>query len=263
MPVPQDLNFLVGWASRPPEKYNFNWFPGRAWGTHIQRLCLVASQRRIAMIQTATKPVTFEEFLDWKPENGRYELHNGGIVEMSQPLGRHEKVIGFSARKLTVEFDRLNLPYFIPKQALVKPPENESAYSPDVLILNEANLASEPLWQKFSTVTQGGSIPLVIEVVSTNWQDDYLRKVGEYELIGIPEYWIVDYLGLGGRRFIGNPKQPTISVYQLVDGEYQISLFRGDDNIESAAFPELKLTAQQVFQAGLTADEIAANTDIG
>jgi len=45
------------------------------------------------MIETATKPVTFEEFLDWKPENGRYELHNGGIVEMSQPLGRHEKVI--------------------------------------------------------------------------------------------------------------------------------------------------------------------------
>ena len=49
----------------------------------------------------------------------------------------------------------------------------------------------------------------------------------------------------------------------IVDGEYEISLFRGDDNIESAAFPELKLTAQQVFQAGLTADEIAANTDIG
>ncbi|WP_445173612.1 Uma2 family endonuclease [Microcoleus sp.] len=215
------------------------------------------------MIQTATKPLTFEEFAEWKPENGRYELHNGGIVEMSQPLGGHEKVIGFSARKLTVEFDRLNLPYFIPKQALVKPPENESAYSPDVLILNEANLASEPLWQKFSTVTQGASIPLVIEVVSTNWQDDYLRKVGEYELIGISEYWIVDYLGLGGRRFIGNPKQPTISVYQLVDGEYQISQFRGDDNIESAAFPELKLTGQQVFQAGLTADEIAGNTDIG
>jgi len=215
------------------------------------------------MIQIATKPLTFEEFVEWKPEKGRYELHNGGIVEMSQPLGRHEKVIGFSARKLTVEFERLNLPYFIPKQALVKPPENESAYSPDVLILNEANLASEPLWQKFSTVTKEASIPLVVEVVSTKWQDDYLRKVGEYELIGIPEYWIVDYLGLGGRRFIGNPKQPTISVYQLVDGEYQISQFRGDDNIESAAFPELKLTAQQVFQAGLTADEIAANTDIG
>ncbi|NJK76551.1 MAG: Uma2 family endonuclease [Microcoleus sp. SU_5_6] len=205
------------------------------------------------MIQTATKPVTVEEFLEWKPEDGRYELHNGGIVEMSQPLGGHEEVIGFSARKLTVEFDRLNLPYIIPKQALVKNLENDSAYSPDILILNRPCLASEPLWNNFSTVTQGESIPLVVEVVSTNWQNDYLRKAGEYELIGIPEYWIVDYLGLGGRRFIGNPKQPTISVYQLVDGEYQISQFRGDDNIESVTFPELTLTAQQIFQAGLTA----------
>ncbi|MEG4446530.1 Uma2 family endonuclease [Microcoleus sp. AT9_B5] len=211
------------------------------------------------MIQTATKTLTFEEFAEWKPENGRYELHNGEIVERSQPLGDHEEVIGFLARKLTVEFDRLNLPYFIPKQALVKPPENESAYSPDIPILNRPNLASEPLWQKFSTVTQGASIPLVIEVVSTNWQDDYIKKVGEYELIGIPEYWIVDYLGLGGRRFIGNPKQPTISVYQLVDGEYEVSLFRGNDRIESPTFPELNLTAKQVFQAGMTGDEIVGD----
>ncbi|MEG4850629.1 Uma2 family endonuclease [Microcoleus sp. B5-D4] len=211
------------------------------------------------MIQTATKTLTFEEFAEWKPENGRYELHNGEIVEMSQPLGKHEKVVGFSARKLTAQFDRLNLPYFIPKQALVKPLENESAYLPDILILNETNLASEPLWENFSTVTQGASIPLVVEVVSTNWQDDYIKKVGEYELIGIPEYWIVDHLGLGGRRFIGNPKQPTISIYQLVDGEYEVSLFRGDETIESPTFPELNLTAKQVFQAGLTPGEIAGD----
>ncbi len=204
------------------------------------------------MIQIATKPVTFEEFAEWKPETGHYELHNGEIVEMSQPIGKHEKVVGFSARKLTAQFDRLNLPYFIPKEALVQSSENESAYSPDVLILNETNLASEPLWEKFSTVILGASIPLVVEVVSTNWQDDYIKKVGEYELIGIPEYWIVDYLGLGGRRFIGNPKQPTISIYRLIDGEYEISQFRGDDRIESPTFPELDLTAQQVFQAGLT-----------
>jgi Uma2 family endonuclease len=38
--------------------------------------------------------------------------------------------------------------------------------------------------------------------------------------MGIPEYWIVDYAALGGRTFIENPKQPTISVYQLVEGEY-------------------------------------------
>ena len=209
------------------------------------------------MIQTATKPLTFEEFAEWKPENGRYELHNGEIVEMSQPLGDHEEVIGFLGSELNAESRRLKLPYIFPKQALVKKIENLSAYSPDILILNRSNLASEPLWQKFSTVTQGTSIPLVVEVVSTNWQNDYIKKVGEYELIGIPEYWIVDYLGLGGRRFIGNPKQPTISIYRLVDDEYEVSLFRGNDRIESPTFPELNLTAKQVFQAGLTAGEIA------
>lgn len=45
----------------------------------------------------------------------------------------------------------------------------------------------------------------------------------------MPEYWVVDYLGLSGRRFIGNPKQPTISIYQLVEGEYQVSQFRKSD----------------------------------
>jgi Uma2 family endonuclease len=55
---------------------------------------------------------------------------------------------------------------------------------------------------------------------------------------------------LGGRRFIGNPKQPTFSIYQLIDGEYQVKQFRGGEGIEFPTFPELKLTAQQVFAKG-------------
>lgn len=202
------------------------------------------------MTQALPKKVTFEEFLEWKPDGGRYELHNGVIVEM-QPSGDHEEIIGFLATKLTLEYSRLNLPYFIPKTALVKPYEKETGYSPDVLILNRPNLVNEPLWKKSSTVTQGSSVALGVEVVSTNWRDDYLIKAGEYEEIGIPEYWIVDYLGLGGRRFIGNPKQPTISVYYLVEGEYQVSQFRGGDRIQSPTFPQLNLTAQQIFQVGV------------
>jgi Uma2 family endonuclease len=66
--------------------------------------------------------------------------------------------------------------------------------------------------------------------------------------MGIAEYWIVDYLGLGGKRFIGNPKQPTISVYNLVEGEYQVNQFRENDLIESVVFPELNLTAEQIFK---------------
>ncbi|MBD2254455.1 Uma2 family endonuclease [Nostoc parmelioides] len=204
------------------------------------------------MTQALPKIVTFDEFIAWYPENSgvRYELHNGEIVEMAQPTGKHERIKGFSAAELTLEFRRLNLPYFIPTQAIVRPPERESGYFPDVLILNDAALADEPLWEKSSTVTKGTSIPLVIEVVSTNWRDDYYLKLADYEEMSIPEYWIVDYAALGARKFIGNPKQPTFSVYQLIDGEYQVTQFRGSDKIISPTFPELNLTAEQVFNAG-------------
>ncbi|WP_193198966.1 Uma2 family endonuclease [Nostoc sp. MG11] len=200
------------------------------------------------MLQPLVEPITFEEFLEWKPENGRYELHKGVIVEM-QPTGDHELVKAFLIRELNFEIRRLNLAYSIPSQALVKAVDKKSGYIPDVLILNLPNLANEPLWKKSSTVSQAESIPLIIEVVSTNWRDDYFLKFGEYEEMGIPEYWIVDYAALGGKRFIGNPKQPTISVYALVDGEYQVTQFRGKDRIQSLTFPELNLTAEQVFQA--------------
>jgi Uma2 family endonuclease len=204
------------------------------------------------MIQALRKLVTFDEFIAWYPENlqQRYELHDEVIVEMAPPTGDHEEVVGFLALNISIEIGRLKRTFFIPKTAFIKPLENESAYSPDVLILNRTNLVNEPLWKKESTVSQAASIPLVIEVVSTNWRDDYLKKVADYEAVGIPEYWIVDYAALGGKRFIGNPKQPTIWVYSLVDGEYQVRQFRGSDCIISSAFPELNLTAEQIFQAG-------------
>lgn len=201
------------------------------------------------MVQSLSQKtlVTFEEFAQWKPENGKYELHDGVIVEMPQPTGDHENVVGFLTLEISVDIKQLGLPYFIPKTALIKPPDNESAYSPDIMVVNRSNLIHEPLWKKQSTVTQGASIPLVIEVVSTNWRDDYFTKLGQYEAVGIPEYWIVDYAALGGRRFLGSPKQPTISIYSLVEGEYQITQFRDDNQIVSPTFPQFSLTANRIF----------------
>jgi Uma2 family endonuclease len=63
--------------------------------------------------------------------------------------------------------------------------------------MNQKNHSSEPLCKNSSTVTQAASVPLVIEVVSTNWQNDCGHKLVDREILGIPEYWIIDYLGLG------------------------------------------------------------------
>ncbi|MBO3458896.1 Uma2 family endonuclease [Aetokthonos hydrillicola Thurmond2011] len=206
-----------------------------------------------AQIQTQTNPktYTFDEFIEWYPENSpvRYELHNGVIIEMAPPTGDHEDIVGFLTEQIVSAFKERKLPYTIPKSALVKTPDGESAYIPDVLVLNRDNLKNEPLWKKESTVLYPESVALVVEVVSTNWRDDYYNKFANYEEIGIPEYWIVDYAALGGRKFIGNPKQPTVLVCELIDGEYQITPFRGSDLIVSRTFPDLNLTAQQVFDS--------------
>ncbi|MCF3623925.1 Uma2 family endonuclease [Planktothrix agardhii 1801] len=195
--------------------------------------------------------MNLEEFFEWYPDgHGRFELHNGVIVKM-QPTGTDEQVAGFLALELGVEIKRLNLPFFIPRQGLVKAIDSDKlAYIPDVMVLDFNAIMNESMWKKRSTITQGTSIKLAIEVVSTNWQDDYLMKLGEYEKLGIGEYWIVDYLGLGGRRYIGDPKQPTISVCSLVEGEYMVNLFRGKDIVRSLTFPELNLTTEQIFQIG-------------
>ncbi len=205
------------------------------------------------MLETLLKVTTFDEFIDGLPEssNVRYELHNGNIVEMSQPVGDHEESKGFLTVEISFEIKRLALPYSIPSQTIVRPDGKDSGYIPDILVLNRTNLVNEKRWKKESILSDGASIPLAIEIVSTNWRDDYHLKFADYEEMGIFEYWIVDYAALGGRNFIGNPKQPTISVCNLVDGEYQISKFCDRDRIISQAFPELNLTANQIFQAGV------------
>ncbi|MEG4799085.1 Uma2 family endonuclease [Microcoleus sp. ARI1-B5] len=211
------------------------------------------------MMQTIQKTVTFDEFAAWYPENSvrRYELHNGVIVEMPLGTGDHSEVTGFISGEINVEIRRLQLPYSIPGDCLLKPVRNEAGYQPDAIVLDRSQLTNEPRWKKESIITMGPSVRLAVEVVSTNWRDDYFLKASDYEEMGIPEYWIVDYLGLGGRKFIGNPKQPTLSVCQLVDGEYQVKQFRGDDTVESPAFPELNLTAGQIFRAGLPPSELS------
>lgn len=203
------------------------------------------------MVQSLPTPVSFDEFIRWYPEFAEqgYELHDGVIVEMPKPTGKHSEVAGFIISELNFEIRRLQLPDLIPKECVVKSADERSGYEPDVIVLNREALKEEPRWDRESIITLGRSVRLIVEVTSTNWQDDYLTKLRDYEALGIQEYWIVDYLGLGGRLHIGYPKRPTFSVYSLVDGEYEVQQFRGSDRIASPTFAELVVRAEQVFAA--------------
>jgi Uma2 family endonuclease len=199
------------------------------------------------MTYTPQKLLTFEDFLQQYGEDSRYELSDGELLEM-EPTGTHEGVAGKVATKIGVEIDRLNLPFLIPKTCLLRPSlDNATARRPDVIVLDELALVDEPQWQYEPVILRGQSVKLVVEVVSTNWENDYARKVEEYALMGIPEYWIVDFRGLGGMRFIGDPKQPTWTVNRLVGREYEATMFRCGEPIVSPLFPELRLRLDDVM----------------
>ena len=199
------------------------------------------------MTYTTTKVLTFNEFIVQYGDNPRYELIDGELRDM-EPTGSHEAVTGQIIGYIFVEILRSRRNWIAPKNCLIKPPAMAAtALRPDAIVLDEAKLTREPLWQKEPIVCNGNTIELVVEVVSTNWQDDYARKIEEYALLGIPEYWIVDYLGIGGIAFIGKPKQPTFTVCQLVGETYNQQQFRLGESILSPTFPELQLRLDDIL----------------
>ena len=201
------------------------------------------------MVQLQPKLLSIREFIDRYGDNPQYELIDGELIDL-EATGIDEQVAGFIGRKLNVAIDQQNAPYLIPHRCLIKLLGTETAFRPDVIVLDQSQLAQEPLWQQEPTICRGTSVKLIVEVVSSNWQNDYARKTEDYALLSVPEYWIVDYLGLGGRDYIGTPKQPTIMVCELIGDRYQKRLIRGDDLLRSSAFPTLSLTATQIFAAG-------------
>lgn len=203
-------------------------------------------------IITQTDPITFEEFLQWDDGSDRsFELIDGIPVPVDEPNANHEDVADDLCDLLKAHCSDRQLPY-VPKrlkQIRLKtlPGEKERSRKPDIVIFAQAE------WQKMKGLSKSAAAyicpPMVIEVVNNNWRDDYLTKLAEYGELGIAEYWIVDYAAIGGRLYIGNPKQPTISVYTLDEsGEYQLAQFRGNDLILSPLFSDLELSAERVLR---------------
>ena len=201
------------------------------------------------------KLYSFDEFISWYPENHqvRYELHDGVIIEMPKPKGKHSNLTGSLIEQLLIIIRQIGKGgiWTIPRESIVKPKHEKSGYEPDIIVLNQEVIGVEPRWESESIIQNPDSVKLIVEVVSTNWRDDYYNKLRDYEEMGIQEYWIIDYAALGPRKFIGSPKQPTIFVCNLVEGEYQMTNFTENTPIISPNFPQFNLSAQQIFHLAL------------
>ena len=209
----------------------------------------------MTQVQAEPKLLTFDEFIRWYPENSpvRYELYDGVIIEMPKPKGKHSNLTGSLIEQLLIIIRQMGKGgiWTIPRESIVKPKRERSGYEPDIIVLNQEVLGEEPRWESESIIQNPESVKLIVEVVSSNWRDDYYNKLRDYEEMGIQEYWIVDYAALGARKFIGNPKEPTFFVCNFVDGEYQMNPFRENTLIISPTFPQFNLSAQDIFALAL------------
>lgn len=209
-----------------------------------------------AAIQLQT--YTVEEFLELDlPEGQKYELINRIIVPMAEPSGKHENLRSELWFSLRLESKRANLGLLIHPQTVLVLGKKDTR-KPDLIVIDRESW-NRPT-QTQAVLTEPPSV--VIEIVSTNWEEDYRIKPLWYAAFGVRELWIVDPLfHLDRYPSKRNPKilQPTISIGQLVasqsillENEYVFQSFTGSDRIKSE-FPNLNLTVDQIisFSEGL------------
>jgi Uma2 family endonuclease len=191
------------------------------------------------------QPLSFEDYIDFCSQTDeRYELVRGKLIRMTPPTWLHLKIAKFLEQVFDRAIQQLGYDWEAFRESGQRTDDNSSRL-PDVVIVPIE--AINPTLNQ-SAVLQVPSL-LAVEIVSpSSATEDYTEKLKEYQSLGIPEYWVVDHSGLGAAKYIGFPKLPTLSIYELVNGEYQVSLFRGTDRIVSRTLPNLQLTAEQVFR---------------
>jgi Uma2 family endonuclease len=190
--------------------------------------------------------LTYEQFVGMRLTDGRYEFVDGEIIKVVNTR-QHEDVIAFAYKKFDQEIDKLNLDFVVRQNVSIRTTKSNGAKQsriPDLSVIDREFWRSNP--SDYSPLQK--PIQLAVEVTSNNWDDDYIDKFEEYQRLGISEYWIVDYLAIASREFLGNPKIPTVFVNFLDEnGKYQTSKFTGEDKIISRTFPDLELTAAEIL----------------
>jgi len=193
----------------------------------------------------ATQIKTFEEYL--KYDDGTDTLHelvDGVLVPMADPIGRHEDFSACLCSTLDKHFVDADLNYVVRRYISVKiTAAKPTGRKPDLVVMPKSQ------WNECNHIEAAAyeAPTLVIEIVSTNWKDDWIEKVSDYERTGIPEYWIFDYRALANLQHL-EVKEPTLAVCSLVNGSYQMTQFRGDMPIVSPLFPSLKLSVNQLLK---------------
>ena len=191
---------------------------------------------------TTTQRFTLDDYLTHDDgTDTRYELINGELVAMAQPKGRHGAIAEFLNNTFRDEIKRLEREWTSKQMAVaIQSPRGgrwDTARIPDVMILSREQWRI--LRDQQAVIRLNDPPPfLVVEIVSdSSIITDYRTKRVEYNILNIPEYWVID------------PLKNCVTILQLVEDLYEEEQFTADDMIASPLFPELALTVDEVLTA--------------
>ncbi len=193
-------------------------------------------------IATTTR-ILLHEYLTYDDgTDTRYELVDGELLPMSLTTGEHGDISEFLNDEFKAEIKRVELDWVSKDMKIgIQSPRGtrwETARVPDVVVLPLAQWNNLRKRESFIPLNEPPPL-LVVEVVSPSTVTvDYRAKHSEYAVLDIPEYWIVDPIDL------------KVTLCILKDGAYSDLVFVGDLAIVSPTFPELRLTAIEVLNAG-------------
>jgi Uma2 family endonuclease len=197
-------------------------------------------------MNTATGLLIFEQFLDFDDgsELNEYELVDGRLVLMPEPSELHEEILEFLSFMFELTYRRRKLKYSVRKRNALFLGQAKGR-RPDLAVIERPKAFRNDQPSRGITTKPF----MIVEIASSNWSTDLVDKQEEYQALGVPEYWIVDYRGQIPAKYCLRGKGKKVIVLTLLNGEYQRAEYIEEETIPCKTFPELALSVDQVLAA--------------
>jgi len=189
----------------------------------------------MAKTKAPTKRMTYQEFLSWCDEDTWAEWVDGEVVMVTPASDRHQDLVRFLIQVLGTYVEAKALGVVRPAPFQMYLPELRRGREPDLMFI-----ASDHLDRLKDRYLEGPA-DLVVEIVSPESRlRDRGEKYAEYELAGVPEYWLID------------PELQRADFYVLdKTGRFRLMDLEPEGVFRSQAIPGFSLKSEWLWQEPL------------
>lgn len=168
---------------------------------------MVRSATLPPMVRGQSFPMTWEEFIEWSPDEGAAEWVDGEGIAYVSNSERHARMVWFLGKLLDLFVRVRDLGEVFPESLLMRLETRPSGRMPDVMVVAAAAR------DRVRAYWYDGPALLVVEAVSEeSVARDLIEKRAEYERAGIAEYLVVE----------ARPGRKGVTLLRLdPDGRYQ------------------------------------------